>query len=79
VNPELDRNALQVRWEANARHMNRIAAAPALNREMCAAEVERSRISHRFPGWLRESRVFGSTALVWPGLTATSRMCTTLH
>jgi hypothetical protein len=41
VNAELDRDNLEVRWQANERQLNRIAAAPALDREICAAEVER--------------------------------------
>jgi hypothetical protein len=41
VNAELAHDDLEVRWQANERHLNRIAAAPALDREMCAAEVER--------------------------------------
>lgn len=36
MNAEVDH---EVRWQANERHLNRIAAAPALDREMCAAEV----------------------------------------
>jgi len=41
VKTELNRDGLEARWQANERQLNRIAAAPALDREFCAAEVER--------------------------------------
>jgi hypothetical protein len=40
VNAEPDRDDLETRWQANERQLNRITAAPALDREMCAADVE---------------------------------------
>jgi hypothetical protein len=41
VSAELDRDDLETRWQANERQLNRIAASPGLDREMCAAEIER--------------------------------------
>ena len=38
---ELDRNDLEACWQANERQLNRIAAAPPLDREICAVDVER--------------------------------------
>ena len=39
MSAEPDRDDLEIRWQANERQLNRIAAAPALDREMCAADV----------------------------------------
>ena len=38
---ELDRDDLEARWQSNERQLIRIGASPGLDREMCAAEVER--------------------------------------
>ncbi len=37
----LDPYALDARWQANERELNRIAAMPGLDREMHAADAER--------------------------------------
>ena len=38
---ELGRLALEAKWQANDRELNRIAAAPGLDRELCHVEVDR--------------------------------------
>jgi hypothetical protein len=37
----LDPEALEAKWQSNERELNRIAAAPGLDRELCHAEVDR--------------------------------------
>jgi hypothetical protein len=38
--PRLDRDALNVRWQAIETRLNQIAAAPGLDQELCRAEFE---------------------------------------
>jgi hypothetical protein len=70
MNAELDRDDLEIRWQANERQLNRIAAAPTLDREMCAADVERIEAEQdRIEFLLGFEKLTHSSSRRWSGLT----------
>jgi len=51
ITEPLDRDALESKWQANERELNRIAASPGLDRELLATDVERLEDEQEWIEW----------------------------
>jgi hypothetical protein len=69
-NESLDPYALESRWQANERELNRIAAMPGLDREMHASAAERIEAEQDRIEWqLGFDRPCDANSRHWSGLT----------